>query len=430
MKEFNRRSFNVILFLLTIIGSVKAQQNFDTTGVRFYEKKEITWGTLYHANKEREELLTDISKQYEEVSTGEIKFQFRNRYWSFLDLKQEQMELNVEAGPLWGNGNWVDSSYIYNRVADHSILGFRVNGSISYNNRFYYVDKSYTLVQISAYAKYDFFRKHSEGMSIDSNDVSSNFDFRSEETKFRYGFTARAGWGTGRLNPVNHLMVADYIFDKYYKGRTFSKEETDKVVLEIEAIKNGRDIVTGHDIDKESLQIVDFLNHQMYLTRPEKLAQDWRFGEFLPRFSGSRVELGPFFKYFNREPDFVYGGYVQYNNEKYCNYKWNRKFNVGANYNWYKKQDLMMAEVELGWSYFMKLKSQFDFGLKYVPGITLNSIKDMGKLNHGLIPYIGYFSQINETTRFNFALSYRISDNEEIMLPGPEFYVSIYRSRY
>ncbi len=430
MKISVRSCYFIILFVMAVNYHVAAQQYYDTTGIHFYEKREITWGALYHASEDREELFTDISKQIEDISTGEVKFQFNTHHWTFLDFKQEQLELNIEVGPLWGSGNWVDSSFVDNSTANHTIAGFRANGSVSYNNRFYYSDKSYTLVRIDANVRYDLFRKHSKGTSIDSNDVSTNFDVKSDQTKFRYGFVARAGWGTGRLDPVNHLMVADYLFDKYYKGRTFSGEETEKVVSEIEKIKNNRSITDGHDIDKESAQITDFLNRGMYLTRPENVEKDWKYGEFLPRFNGSRLEIGPFFKYYNREPDFVYGGYIQYNNEKYCNYKWNRKFNVGANYNWYKKQDLILAEVELGWSYFMKLRSQLDFGLKYIPGITLNSVDDMGKLNHGFIPYVGYFSQINEITRVNVALALRISNNDEILLPGPEFYVSIYRSKF
>ena len=432
MNESVNKTYLIVIFLLTVImpGWVAGQQSFDTLNTRFYVKKELTLGALYRAGKEREELFTNVSKQYEEISTGEIKFQFRNRYWTFLDFKQEQLELNFEAGSLWGNGNWVDSSYIDNRAAGHSIIGFRANGSISYANRFYYDDKSFTLVRISAAARYDLFHKHSEGTLIDSNNVSTNIDVKSNQTKFRYMLTARAGWGTGRLNPVNHLMVAEYILDKYYKGKTFSKEETNNVVRKIEEIKNGRNVFAGHDINRESEQIVDFLNRQMFLTRPERFESEWEYGEFLPRFNGSRLEIGPFFKYYNREPDFVYGGYIQYNNEKYQNYRWNRKFNVGLNYNWYKKQDWMIAEIELGWSYFMKLKSEFDFGIRYVPGITLNYFEDIGKLNHSFIPYIGYYSQLNESTRINLALAYRITENEEILLPGPEISVSIYRSKY
>ena len=432
MKEsIQRTSFVILCLLATILPvCVAGQQNLDSAGIRLYEKKEITWGVLYRAHKEREELFTANSKQYEQISMGEVKFRLSSRHWNFLDFKQEELELNLDAGPLWGNGNWIDSTYNNNNVADHSIVGLRFNVALNYANRFYYSDKSYTLIQLNANARYDLFRKHSEGNSIDSNGVSTDFDVKSNQTKFRSGFTARAGWGLGRLNPVNHLMVVDYLFDNYYKGRTFSMEETNDVVHKIEEIKNGRNALAGHNNDKESAQIVELLNHQMFLTRPENFGKEWKFGEFLPRFSGSRLEFGPFFSYYNREPDFVYGGYIQYGNDKYCNYKWNRKFNVGAKYNWYKEQDLIMAEIELGWSYFIKLKSQFDFGLKYIPGVTLKSIDKPGKLNHGFIPYIGYFSQINEATRLNFACALRISENKEIMLPGPEFSISVYRSRY
>ena len=315
-------------------------------------------------------------------------------------------------------------------MADYKIAGIRANGFLAYTSRFYYNDKEFTLVQVNAQGRYDLFRKHSKGISIDSNEVSTDFDIKSNRSKFRYGFLARAGWGAGRLNPMNYVMVADYLFEKYYKGRTFSLEETNKVIHKIEEIKNGRDIVAGHDNDKESEQITEFLNRGLFLTRPENLKQEWEFGEFLPRLSGSRIEIGPFFRYYNREPDFIYGGYFQYNNEKYRNYKWNRKFSVGANYNWYKNQDWMLAEVELGWSYFMKLRSQFDFGLKYIPGITLNHFKNIGELNHGFIPYFGYFTQVNESTRVNMAFAWRVSNDEKLLLPGPEFSVSVYRSRY
>lgn len=406
------------------------QENIDLSDIRFYEKKEMNWGAKFQFNKEREEMLTDISKQYEELSTSELKLTFQNRYWTFLDYKQEQLEFDFEAGPMYGDGLWNDSNYIANYVADQSILGIRFNGAISYVNRFYYSEKSYTLVQIDAKMRYDLLQRNSEGSVIDSNGVSTGFKSKSDRTKLRYGFTARAGWGAGRLNPVNHLMIADYLSDKYFKGRTFSKEENDKIIREIENIKSQRTIALGHDSEKEAEDFLNFVNQQMYLTRPDNFNDEWKYGEFMPRFSGSRVEIGPFFKYYNREPDFVYGGYVQYNNEKYCNYKWNRKFNVALNYNWYKRNDWMRAEVDLGWSYFFQLKSQFDFGIKYVPGITLNYFEDVEELNHAFVPYISYYSQINETARINLVFAYRIAGDEELMLPGPEFSVKFYRSRY
>ena len=41
----------------------------------------------------------------------------------------------------------------------------------------------------------------------------------------------------------------------------------------------------------------------------------------------------------------------------------------------------MMGELNLGWSYYSELKSQFDFGVKYVPGIELNGFNDVGPLS-------------------------------------------------
>ncbi len=431
MKTIHYTPLLVFLLLVIILPSnVIGQGNFDRSGIRFYEKRERNIGTQFHFNKEREEMLTDESKQYEELSAGELKLTFENRYWTFLDFKQEQLDFDIEVGPILGNGTWNDSNYVANSVADQSIFGLRFNGAVNYLNRFYYNDKSYTLVQINAKGRFDLYHRNSEGFVTDSNDVITDFDTESDRSKLRYGFTARAGWGAGRLNPVNHLMVADYLFDEYFNGRTFSEEESRKVILEIEKIKGGRTISTGHNSDKEAEQFLNFVNQQMLLTRPDNFKNEWKYGEFLPRFSGSRIEVGPFFSYYSREPDFIFGGYIQYDNEKYCSYKWNRKFNVALSYNWYKMQDWMRAEVDLGWSYFIQLRSQIDFGIKYVPGITLNYFENIGRLNHAFIPYIGYYSQLSETARVNFAFAYRIAGDEELMLPGPEFSVSIYRSRY
>ena len=145
-------------------------------------------------------------------------------------------------------------------------------------------------------------------------------------------------------------------------------------------------------------------------------------GEFSPRFNGNRVEFGPFFTYYNREPDFIYGGYFLYNHAKYCNVKWNRNFSAGINYNAYKKKDWILAELNMGWSYFLNLKSQFDFGFKYVPGIAVKDTEN-SSFNNGFIPYLGYFTQINSKNRIDIKLAYRFSEDENLMLPGPEFSV-------
>jgi hypothetical protein len=225
-------------------------------------------------------------------------------------------------------------------------------------------------------------------------------------------------------------MLAEYILKKYYAGRVFSEEEIRKVTQEIYLIKSERDIIGGHNTEVESQLVGDFLSEKLLLRTPEDVEADWELGEFSPRVQGNRVELGPFFRYYNREPDFIYGGYIQYDHAKYCTVKWNRNFGVGLKYNRYKKDDWMNAEINLGWSYFPDLKRRLSIGIKYVPGIELNDFSELGEFSHGVIPSIGYFSQINSKSRVNFTFAYRISEDEKLMLPGPEFSLSVYRSRY
>jgi len=86
--------------------------------------------------------------------------------------------------------------------------------------------------------------------------------------------------------------------------------------------------------------------------------------------------------------------------------------------------------INIGWSFFPDLKQQIDFGVKYVPGVELNNFTDLGNFNHGLIPYLGYFSQINSKSRIYLSFAYRISADEKLMIPGPEFSLAFYRSRY
>jgi hypothetical protein len=225
-------------------------------------------------------------------------------------------------------------------------------------------------------------------------------------------------------------MVADYLLKKYHNERNFSQTEITQFANEIGRIKHQRNAIAGHKADAEFEQIQEYLNKKMFLIRNENLETEWEVGEFLPRFNGNRVEFGPFFKYYNREPDFIYGGYVLYDNARYCTARWNRNFSAGVNYNAYKKQDWILAELSIGWSYFIKLKSEFDFGVKYIPGIVLSGSDDAGTVNNGFIPYFSYFTQIDSKNRIDLKLSYRISEDEKLMLSGPEFSLSVYRSRY
>ena len=420
----------LIVFILIISNVGFAQYNFKNSEIFHYRKNEINWGLLYAANPEMEETRTEFWREYDELFTGAAKFQFSNHIWNFQEFKQERVDFNLEAGPLWGKGSWIDSSEVANIEADHKIFGLRTNASANYASRFYYNKKNYTLVQINGWARYDLYRQNSSGFSTDSDNVVSDFEETTNEDKFRFSVDARAGWGIGSLKPMNHFMVADYILKTYYNHRGFSQTEIEKFADEIGRIKHRRNLQTGHNTDAESVQMQEFLNQKMFLIPVSSLENEWEMGEFIPRFSGNRVEFGPFFSYYNREPDFIYGGYVLYNHAKYCNLKWNRNFSAGVNYNAYKRQDWILAELSIGWSYFMKLKSQFDFGMKYIPGIALNGSVNDGELNNGFIPYMGYFTQIDSKNRVDIKLSYRISEDEKLMLSGPEFSVSVYRSRY
>ena len=423
--------FTLIVFILALSsGKGLAQYNFKNSEIFQFQKQEINWGLQYYTGSEREETRTEFWREYEELNTGAVKFQLNNRLWNFQENKQERFEFNLEAGPLWGNGNWIDSSTVANIEADHKIFGLRTNASANYVSRYYYNNKNYTLVQINGWARYDLYNQNSTGISTDSVNVVTNFNEKTNEDKFRFSLDARAGWGIGRLKPMNHFMVADFILKKYYKHRGFSQDEITKFANEIARIKHQRNIKTGHKTDVESSQMQEYLNQKMFLIPVSSLEDEWKTGEFLPRFNGNRVEFGPFFKYYNQEPDFIYGGYILYDNAKYCSTKWNRNFSAGVNYNAYKKQDWILAELSIGWSYFMKLKSQFDFGMKYIPGIAINGSENDGELNNGFIPYVGYFTQIDSKNRIDIKLAYRISEDEKLMLSGPEFSVSIYRSRY
>ncbi len=407
-----------------------SQVRFDGSENLEFQKKELNWGAGFTYGSEQEELRSVNFREYEKLTTGETKFQFQNRYWNYLDYKQESFVLNFEAGPFYGKGNWIDSTYIRNNIADHDVLGLRTNGTVSYNQRYFYNNKNYTIVDVSAWGRYDLFRQSSIGISTDSNKVVSTIVYESNETKFRYGLKARAGWGIGRLNPMNHFMTADYLLDKYYKRRNFSQSEIVQFASEIGKVKHQRNLRTGHDTENEAEQIQAFLKNSFLLETIDNLEPEWMEGEFLPRFHGSRVEFGPFFNYFNREPDFIYGGYVDFKNAQYQNYKWNRNFGAKLEYSRYKEQDWALVEIDFGWSHYIKLKSRVDFGLKYVPGAVLNHFEDIGPLNHSIIPYLGYFSQINSKTRVDLSLAWRISNRDSLMTDGPEFSLSIYRSRY
>ncbi|KAF0238697.1 MAG: hypothetical protein FD181_698 [Prolixibacteraceae bacterium] len=431
VQKMKRDTVLSIVFILIASSNIGfAQFNFKNSEIFQYRKNEINWGLHYAASPEMEETRTEFWSEYEELFTGAAKFQFNKFYWDFQEFKQERFDFNLGAGLLWGNGNWVDSSAVANIEADHKINGLRTGASANYTSRFYYNKRNYTLVKVSGWARYDLYRQNSTGVSTDSDNVVTILNEQTKDNKFRYGAEGRAGWGMGRLKPMNHFMAADYILKTYYKHRQFSQDEIAKFAAEIGRIKHRRNLQTTHKTDAEAGQMQEFLNQKMFLIPVGSLEHEWKSGEFLPRFDGNRVEFGPFFTYYNHEPDFIYGGYFMFNHFKYCSTNWNRNFSIGLNYNAYKRQDWILAEVDMGWSYFVKIRGQFDFGVKYIPGIAIDGSGNSGELNNGFIPYLGYFTQIDSKNRIDVKLAYRISEDERLMLSGPEVSVSVYRSRY
>jgi hypothetical protein len=421
--------FTVLIFQPFFIKAAEELGN-DPSVLFVFKKKELNTGLVFYTKKEREGLRTDVSRQYDELMTGSARFRWANRNWNYIGYRQEEWDFWLETGPLAGNGNLIDSSATEVIEADYQVAGLRTNVAASYASRFYHDVRNYTIVKVNVWGRYDLFRKKADGTLLDSTGVTVPYDEKSDQSKFRGGFESVAGWGWGRLNPMNHYMTAEYFLDKYYKGRIFSEEEIKLVAYEIGKIKHRRDARDGHSPEQETEQINAFLNRKMLLEIPQNAQSDWELSEFQPRFHGSRIEAGPFFKYFNREPDFVWGGYVQYKNAKYIGFKWNRDVSANLSYNSYKKHDWLLLEAGVGWTFYPNLKTRYSFGVKYVPGVTVQSAENFGKIRNNFIPYLGYFSQVSSTCRVDVAFSWRIAASDQFMLPGPELSVSVYSSRY
>ena len=421
-------SFLLVLFFFSERGF--SQPHSDSTSLSFFIKKELNTGVVFSFNAEREELRTDKTRNFEEITKGFAGFRLENRNWFFLPYRQETWNILFEARPWYGKGNWIDSTKVQVIDAEQKLTGLQGNIQANYSSRFYFDKKNYTLVSVNAWGNYGLLRRNAEGFQTDSNQVTISYNEKSEHSKLRYGFQAKAGWGVGRLNPMNHYMAANWLLDKFYEGRLFSEEEILKVAREIGRIKHQRNARTGHSVENEWEQLSEYMKKQLFLKNPGSVVTDWELTEFRPRFSGSRIEFGPFFNYFNREPDFVYGGYLKFENHKYCSLKRNRNLIASLSYNGYKRKDWILLETDLGWSFYPNLKNEYGFGLKYIPGMVVNGLDDIGPVRHNFVPYLEYFNQVNSKYRIETALAWRFVSNDQFMLPGPEVSVSVYRSRY
>ncbi len=418
----------VLLFILSF--GAMAQENGLNNEVVSYKKGELNSGVVFDLSNNREELRTDETRNYEEQTIINARYRFENKYWNLLDYKQEQWNASFEVGPFGGFGEWIDSSGVADSKGDQYSYGVRAAGNVGYKYRFYYDPKTYTIIDVNAWGRYDVFKQNSDGKSLDTLGVVTLFDNSDIKGRLRYGFNVTAGWGIGRLSPMNHLMTAHYLLEKYFPGRIFSDLEIARFAQVIAEVKHERNVQNGHDKESEVEAIKQFLKSEMFLATPETIYSDWELGEFDPRFEGQRIEFGPFFQYYNQEPDFVYGGYFQYENSKYRNVNWNRNLTAKVSYNRYKKRDWLTADLNIGWSYYSNLKNQFDFGVRYNPGIRIDGFDDVGPLSHNFIPYVAWFTQLNSKSRVNLNFAWRIADDEQFVLPGPEFSLAIYRSRY
>jgi hypothetical protein len=432
MIQFNiyKPLFAIVVVMLVFTIRVSAQLNNDSIMFMNFVKREFNTGFVAGVSPEREDFRSKSELFHEELTSGSASIFFAKQNRFFLPFRQELTETRLLIGPVAGTGNILEESAAGVIDAERELTGIRGLLQSSSTNRFYFDKKNYTLVHLDGWAKYSYNRRTDIGTFTDSLDVVVPYERESEAGKLRYGFNARAGWGIGRVQPVNHYMASVWLLDKYYPRRNFSEAEYILVAKEIGRIKHQRNMRTGRLSKNEAEQLESFLNSRLFLETSGGMVNDWILTEFRPRYHGSRVEFGPFFSYFNREPDFVYGGFLQFENEKYCNLKWNRKLAARLSYNSYKHHDWMLLETSLGWSWYPSLRSEWGAGVKYVSGMTVEDLREYGPVRHNFIPYVEYFSQISRRYRIETTFAWRVAPDDQFMMAGPEFSVSLYRSRY
>lgn len=430
MNPIGYKCFVFFIAGMCFISTAFAQFNTGSATDFSFIKKELNTGAFFTYKTEREELRTQDYRHYEDLSNAFSGMRFENRNWIYLPHRQESWSYSLEAGLFAGKGDYMDSSRVKQIEAGHELAG--VLGSLrgNYSGRFYIDKNHYTLASVNVMAQYGMYRQSVSGTMTDSVQVTTPYDEKNGASKFRNGISARAGWGTGRLIPVNHYATAEWLFMKYYPGRIFSEEEIEKVTREIARIKHQRNARTGHVAEKEWKELGEYLKKELFLTPPEGGLTDWQRTEYMPRLRGSRLEAGPFFNYFNKEPDFIYGGYVNIESHRYCGLNRNRLLEAGISYNRYKREDWVLLKTALGWNFYPDLSTEYGIGLKYVSGMVINGFDDSGPVRHHFIPYLSYYKQLNPDCRIEASIAWTIAPADQFMLPGPELTVSIYRSRY
>jgi hypothetical protein len=425
----------ILIANLLPVKSFPARQFFrDSLNFQVFVKTEINHGYLLSRNNSRESLNTQYSDYSESKANYNAAYFYSLNNWSINESKHEYFNAFIGLGPLYSDGTSTKMETIYDTKFDDNIFGVNLNGKFNYSGRFYTGDKGYGLVEVGGFGLMEKVKKYSKGdkTNLISSAWPTNTKVKEDyfDNRLRYGLEARAGAGFGKPLVVNYLMAAEYFMKKFYPGQLFSEPEKQNLANAIGRIKNNRSVWAGHDPEKEAIQLDQFLNSQMYLTIPENLKEYWLFGEFLPRYDGSRIDVGPFFNYYNREPDFIYGGYVNYENNKYENFHWNRLLKAELSYNRYKTTDWVKLETCIAFDYYRNLHSKFNAGLKFIPVLVANNIDDLGPMKFALIPSVEYYTELSEKIRMSLAFSYNITDKNDFFIKGPEFSLFFYRSRY
>jgi hypothetical protein len=404
----------------------------DSLETSHFRKKETNTGFFLFRNNSRESLTTGFSEYSEERSNYALYGYFGVHSWRFMDLLQEEIHVSTGIGPLYSTGESERSTATVATRLDNRIYGISTFADLQYEGRFYYDATRYALVEVLGYGRFETLKMDSEGTIRETGKGSSQTPVTSESTdnRLRYGADARAGVGFGRLEPVNYRMQAEYLLETFYSGKLFSAEETNRVISAISKIKNNRKWKEGHVLENERNELLAFLREKMLLLLPDIREGIWQFSEFKPRFSGKRFEAGPLFSYYNREPDFIYGGFARVEFHSYRSTSRNVRLLTEVTYNRYKERDWFLWENAFQLDYYQNLRSLFSVGVKYVPGMVVNGFTDVEPVQHALIPYLEYYRQLNEKYRMMVILRYRITEENDFFMKGPEFSLAFYRSRY
>ena len=110
----SRNQFSAILFFIEMVlipVSGFSQLHKIQAGKLDFSRHEINWGLNYSGQHERDSWRTDDTKYYEKMFANTTDFFLENRFWDYTENLQQEFLGSVNAGPLWGKGNWNGKSW-------------------------------------------------------------------------------------------------------------------------------------------------------------------------------------------------------------------------------------------------------------------------------------------------------------------------------